>query len=386
MATSIRRTRLATAETEEHAPKPKDRRKDKLHSFHKEPDRFSFSHLAKILTSGERLAMLNAVDRLKGRVRVLIELALFSNFQFVRLAAVSHLAGDSEALVDIAKFCHYEDTRSSSVDELSKDAKALAEVACSSLFGVTRMDALNLIKDNHAVADVASRSPYKDSRSAAMEKIARIPSALRKVAQESTYRSSRMGAVEKLASDIESLCSLILSRNPDVKKAAASRLSAYVEELDDAEALMEIAKMSPSEDARYIAVGRLSNDPWSLRAIISDSSYADARTTALMLLSDKVADISDAEILSDVATMSPYPDCRMAAIERLVGQSSALHSVATKSRFRDSRELALAKLKGDVETLKSISRLSKYSDTRRKAHGMVAKPDVFASELARILG
>lgn len=386
MATSIRKTRTPTVKIEPQGPKRKDKKKDKLRSFHKGPDRFSFAHLAKILTSGERLAMLNAVDRLKGRSRVLIELALFSNFQFVRLAAVAHLASDIEALIDIANFCHFEDTRASALDELEGDSKSLANVACSSLFGVTRMDALGMLKEPNAIADVASRSPHKDSREAALERIAKNHSALRKVAQESAYKSSRMSAVERLASDINSLCSLILSRNNDVKKAAASRLSAYVEELEDAEALMEIAKTSPSEDARYIAVGRLSNDPWSLRSIISESSYRDARSTALMLLSDKVADISDAEILSDVATQSPYPDCRMAAIERLVGQSSALLAVATKSRFKDSRELALKKLKGDVETLKSVCRLSRYSDTRKKAHGMVAKPDVFESELEKILG
>ncbi|MCI0503406.1 hypothetical protein L0Y65_01705 [Candidatus Micrarchaeota archaeon] len=395
MATSIRKIRVppieiksAFSEDERVREKRPERKKDRkgIASFHRAPDRYSFAHLAKVLTGGERLAMLSAVDRLKGRSRVLVELALFSNFAFVRLAAVSHLSNDPEALIDIAKFCHYEDTRASAVDELSNKGSALVEVACSSLFGVTRMDAVRLLVEPEALSEVAARSPHRDSRTAAMEKISENAQALRKVAEQSSFRSVRMNAVDTLSSDIDSLCSLVLSKHSEVKKAAAAKLSAFVEELDDVEALIEIAKISPSEDARYIAVGRLSNDPFSLRTVISDSEYGDAKTTALMLLSDMVADLDDSEVLSDVAMLSPYPDCRSAAVERLVGQSNALLSVASKSKFKDSRELALVKLKGDVDALKSVSKLSKYSDTRKKAHSMVAKPEVFASELARILG
>jgi hypothetical protein len=395
MATSIRRIRLSPIEIsparseDERVKKKRPARKNgsrAVEKFHKGPDRFSFSHLAKVLTSGERLAMLNAVDRLRGRVRVLIELALYSNFQFVRLAAVSQLSGDPEALVDIAKFCHYEDTRASALDELANSAGSLVEVACSSLFSVTRMDAVNLLVEPESLAEVAARSPNKDSRKAAMEKISENAGALRKVAEQSSYRAVRMSAVDSLSADVDSLCSLVLSRHAEVKKAAASKLSAFVEDLEDAEALIEIAKVSPSEDARYIAVGRLSNDPFALRTVISNSSFSDARTTALMLLSDMVADLDDSEVLSEVAMLSPYPDCRVAAVERLVGQSNALLSVASKSRFKDSRELALTKLKGDISTLKSVSKLSKYRDTRKKAHSMVSRTDVFEGELARILG
>jgi hypothetical protein len=393
MATSIRKIRSPSIKTtpsmeEDERLKRPDRKKEKkaLKSFHGAPDRFSFSHLAKILTSGERLAMLSAVDRLKGRARVLVELALFSNFQFVRMAAVQHLSNDPEALLDIAKFCHYEDTRGSALDELSSNQSSLSDVACSSLFAGTRMDAVKVMEDPNALADVAARSPHKDSRGAALGKIVDKPAALKKVAEESTYRSTRMSAIDSLASSVESLCSLLLSRHTEVKKAAASKLSSYVEELSDPDALMQIAKLSPSEDARYIAVGRLSSDPWSLRTIVAEATYADAKTTALMLLSDMVAQLDDSEILSDVATLSPYPDCRVAAIERLVGQSNALTSVASRSKFKDAREHALVKLKGDAEALKAVSRLSRYGDTRKRAHGMVAKPEVFESELARILG
>jgi hypothetical protein len=389
MATS-KRIRLPSVEIigsleEDRRIKRPDRKA--IASMHKSPDRYSLSHLAKILTSGERLAMLSAVDRLRGRVRVLMELASFSSFQYVRLAAISNLAHEIEALVDIAKFCQYGDTRSAAVDELSAGQTGLSEVASSSLFADTRTDAVNAISDQQHLVSVAARSPHKDSRSLALEKISGNPSALKKVAEDSSYRSSRLEAMKSLSSDTKALSSLILSsRHSEVKKTAASMLSSFVEELDDPETLAEIAKLSSNEDARYLAVGRLSGDPWALRGIISDAQYADAKSTALMLLSDMVPELQDPEILADVAIQSPYQDCRIAAIERLAGQSTSLLSIASKSRFKDSRESALLMLRNDIEALKTVSKLSRYQDTRKKAHAMVSKPETFQGELARILG
>ena len=388
MATS-RRIRLPSIEITEVIKDPRKRKpeRDALGRMQAAPDRFSFSHLVKVLTSGERLAMLNAVDRLRGKVRVLVELAFFSNFQYVRLAAIQNLTSEIDALVDIAKFCHFEDTRSAAVDELSPELPALAEVACSSLFSTTRQDAVNLLSDPQSLASVAARSPHKDSRDSALEKISSSSAALKKVAEESSYRSSRLSAMKCLASDTKALSSLVLSsRHPEVKRTAASMLSGFVDELDDPETLAEIAKLAPNEDARYLAVGRLAGDPWALRSVIAEAHYADAKSTALMLLSDMVPELQDSEILADVAIQSPYEDCRIAAIERLAGQSNALLNVASKSRFRDSRDLALQLLKNDIGALKSASKLSRYNDTRKKAHAMVSKPEVFAGELARILG
>jgi hypothetical protein len=358
-----------------------------LASMHKHSDKYSLSHLAKVLTSGERLAMLNAVDRLRGRVRVLVELASFSSFQYVRLAAITNLAGDVDALVEIAKFCQYSDTRSAAVDELSAFPIPLSEVARSSLFSDTRRAAVDALSDQQALVSVAARSPHKDSRTAALARLSGNGAALKKVVEDSAYRSSRLEAMRCLSSNSRALASLVLSsRHPEIKRTAASMLSGSVEELDDPETLAEIAKLSPNEDARYLAVGRLSGDPWALRGIISDAEYADAKNTALMLLSDMVPELQDPEILADVAIQSPYQDCRAAAIGRLAGQSTALLSIATRSRFRDSRESALHMLRSDIEALKSVSKLSRYQDTRKKAHGMVAKPETFQGELARILG
>ncbi|NYZ73885.1 hypothetical protein H0O00_01970 [Candidatus Micrarchaeota archaeon] len=396
MATSNRRvrspsltfTQVSLLESDPSPIERPDKRKDKkkLISFQRSPDRHSFAHLAKILTSGEREAMLNAVDRLRGKSRILVELACFSTFQFVRLAAVTNLSRDIEALVDVAKYCHFADTRASAVDELAHEYKGLVEIACSSLFKDTRIDAVSTLKDSNSLADVASCSPNKDSRDAALKRVSENKSALKKVAEETAYRSSRLGAITNLSSDPASLSSLALSKNSNVNKLAASKLASFVDELDDPEALVQIAKLSPNEDARYIAVGRLSRDPWSLRAVVTDAQYPDARSTALMLLSDMVNELDDPEILADVATSSPYPDCRSAAIERLIGQSSALLSVASNSKFKETRGHALDKLKSDVASLKSASRLSKYPDTRKKAHKMVSKPEVFEAELSRILG
>jgi hypothetical protein len=263
---------------------------------------------------------------------------------------------------------------------------ALVEIACSSLFANTRFDAVNLITDPSSLASIAARSPNKDSRDSALEKISKNKAALKKVAEESAYKPVRLAAMKNLSSDVSALCSLALSRNSEVKKVAISKLSGFVDEVNDMDALIEIAKCSSNEDARYIAVGRISTDPSSLRMVMSESQYSDARSTALMLLSDMVPNVEDSRVLADIAILSPYQDCRSAAIERLAGQSSALLEVAKNGKYKDSRDGALEKLRNDTGALKSVSRLSKYNDTRKKAHKMVADPEVFHAELSKILG
>jgi hypothetical protein len=388
MATRSRKTsRSRVISGAKKKNKKKNPPKPQLKSHKTAPDRHSFGHLAKILTSGDRLSMLKAVDRLQGKARILVELACFSSFQYVRLASISHLVYDTDALIEIAKFCQYADTRAAALDDLSMSNPALVEVACSSLFKDTRADAVSLMSELGAVAEVAARSPHKDSRDAAMGRIIDDRAALKRVAEESAYRAVRLQAVKNLSSEPETLSSLVISaRHPDVKKAAASKLAAFVEEVDDVDALIEVAKFSPNEDARYLAIGRLSEQPWALRTVVYESKFRDAKSTALMLLSDIVYELDDPDMLTEVAMLSPYEDCRAVAVERLVGQSSALLSVANKSKFKDAREQAIDKLKDDVESLKSVSRLSKYQDTRKRAHKLVSDPENFASELHRILG
>jgi hypothetical protein len=318
---------------------------------------------------------------------VLAELACFSSFQFVRLAAVSHLTNDPEALSDVAKYCPYEVTRASALDELSSDRAYLLDISCSSLFRDTRLSAVSLLSDPDTLARVASRSPNTDSRNAALERISGNPAALRKVSEESPYRRVRIRALNGLSTYLPALCSLLISyKHLELRKKAALILSSSVEELDDVDALTEIAKLASNPDVRYLAVGRLWKHPFALRRVVGETRYADARSTALMLLSDSVAHLDDADLLADVATLSPYGDCRLAAIARLAGQSAALLSIASKSKFRDARSLALEKLKDDVPALKNVIRLSKYRDTRQQAHRIVSNPEVFQSELSRILG
>lgn len=384
MASSSRKTHRSSSKANELMKKPSP----PPEKFKNNSDRYSFSHLANVLTSGDRIAMLKAVDRLQGKARILVELACFSNFQYVRLAAISHLTFNEDALVEIAKYCQFADTRAAAVDELSmNNSKGLIEVACSSLFKETRVDAVSVLEDPNALSEIASHSPNKDSRDAAIEKISEDNESLAKIAMESKYKAIRDKALKKLKSDPEALSLLLISsKHSDVKKKAASELTGFVDSVNDIDALIEIAKLSPNEDARYLAVGRLSEHPWALKSIIHDSKYRDAKSTALMLLSDIVYEIEDPEMLSEVAILSPYEDCRAVAVGRLVGKSSALLDVASKAKFKDSRELALDQLKSDTETLKSVSKLSKYQDTRKRAHALVSHPDNFKEQLQRILG
>lgn len=372
-----------------HVPKSEGRFKRVLDKIAKvsTQDRYAMGHLANVLVNGERNDMLNAVDRLRGKSRVLFELACYSNFQYVRLSAVANMNGDAEALGDIAKYCPHADTRSAALDELASDGSALADVACSSYFKDTRLDAVMLMGNTKSLVFVATRSPHTDSRLAALEKISFDHNSLHRVAEESIYRSARISAVKKLASNMMAL-SMLLSRTkyPEIRKLVAELLSQYIDQIDNADVLVELAKCSANQDARYLAVGKLWRNSSSLRRVVGESNYKDAKSTALMLLSDMVENLDDSDALVDVATQSPYEDCRAAAVERLVGMSSSLLSVATKSKYKATRNLAITKLKKDPETLKSVFKLSKYQDTRTMAHKIVSSSDVFKTELEKILG
>jgi hypothetical protein len=331
--------------------------------------------------------MLNAVERLHGRSRVLFELASFSTFSYVRLSAINNLKNDPEALGDITKFCPHADTRSAALDELSTHAEYLIDVACTSLFKDTRLEAVSLINGSNPLSQIAMFSPNTDSRVAALTRLSGDSNALSKVAQESNYRNTRMEAVKRLSHNIQLLCSLLLSsRHPDVKKYVASLLADLVEGVSDVEVLIELAKMCPSQDSRYLAVGKLWKNPAALRKVAEDAKYKDSKSTAMMLLSDMVSGIEEPELLVEVATASPYEDCRAAAVERLVGISSALLSIASKSKYKDARDMAVDKLRADVDALKDVIRLSKYKDTRMQAHKIVSNPETFQQHLSKILG
>lgn len=351
------------------------------------PDSYGFSHIAKVLINGTRDQMLGAMERLRGKARILYEIASYSKHPFLRLSAITSMTHDQEAFIDIAKFCEFADTRAAALDELATNSDALVEVASSSNYKDTRLDAVLLLSNSKGLVAVASKSPNSDSRTAALEKLAFEQSAIEKVVEETPYKKTREEALAKLHANLPALLSMITkSRNPDVKKMIAGAVGSSVEQIEDLEALVEIAKYSSNQDARYLAVGKMWKNPQSLRKVANESTYKDAKATAMMLLSDIVESISDSEALVEVATNSPYEDCRTNAIEKLVGVSGALLEVAAKSKYKNSRSQAVEYLRRDGDALKNVIKLTKYKDTRTQAFRIVSEPKFFESELGKILG
>lgn len=351
------------------------------------PDSYGFSHIAKVLINGTRDQMLGVMDRLKGKARILYEIASYSKHPFLRLSAITSMSHDHEAFVDIAKYCEFADTRAAALDELATDSDALVEVASSSNYKDSRLDAVLLLANNKGLVAVASKSPNQDSRTAALEKLAFDQGSIERVIEETPYKKTREEALAKLNTNLHALSSIMAkSKNPEVKRLVAKAASASVEQIEDLEALVEIAKHSPNQDARYLAVGKMWKNPQALKKIVNEAEYKDSKATAMMLLSDIVETISDSEALVEVATNSPYEDCRTNAIEKLAGISSALLEVASKSKYKNSRSQAIEYLKKDGDTLKNVIKRTKYKDTRAQAFKIVSEPKFFESELGRILG
>ncbi len=342
-----------------------------------------FKDIAKILTDGKkRSEMLKALEKLQGRARVLVELAQFSKFKFLRLAAVSQLADDLDALIEIAKFAQCEETRLAALEHLSHIDAALAEVAAGSLFKRTRLMALDLIMDDSAVYSAFAQTNFRDVKDAALSRMSNEEN-LKKVVLDfpnSTYARRALSLID----DVSILASLVISQIPlSLRKEAASKIEPS--SVSDPVVLTAIAKYSPDEEKRYLALEMLSEYPWLVREVAQNSIYQKTRSLALMLLSDSVRTTEDVDILTEVAIRSPYKDCRQEAVKKLEGKHSALMYIANNSKFSDVRKMAVHSLKDNPEALKSVLRLARTSDVRKRAHELIAN-EVFPGELPKILG
>ncbi len=348
-----------------------------------EPERRDPARLAESLLSDSPSRRREALSMVRGNPAALAELACSSPHPDLRLDAVAALA-DEAALSEVASYSHFRDSRLAAVRRLEGDGERLTMVACSSQFRDTAAAALEMMGDGER-ADVAIRSPKPAARKAALSMI-RDSAALLQVADESPYRSAREEAVHRLRKDTEALCGLAVgSARTDARKAAVAHLCPSLQEVG-ADVLVEIAALAPEEDYRLLALARLGSDASSLRRVLQRARHWGTRMTAIMLISEIVGEIDDANLLAEIAVLSPDRDSRRAALNKLSADPAALAEVARRSRFRDTRDSALGRLSGDSASLRHIRRSSGYRDTRRRAHSLACGKDVLRKTLEALLG
>ncbi len=343
-----------------------------------------FSDIAKKLASGSKAERIAAVQAMKGRVDVLLELASACGDADVRLSCVSLLAGNPIALAELAKHCHFADSRAQAVEQLKGNTESLMDVACSSAFRGARLNAAAHLPDE-ALVSVAINSRFIDVRRAALEMLSKDAASIIMIAKESQFAKTRTASVGMLEGDAGSLCRVVLeSGHRDSRKAAIRLLRRHTQSLHE-DVFAEMASLSPEEEVRSLAVSRLSSSPHALRKVISGTRYKDTRSMALMLYSYLVSQTEDPAILADIAKISPHPECRAAAVEKLAGRKIELFEIAQSSRFRDARDWALAKLGNEAELLRRLRKHSRYSDTRRKAHRILSETSLFERLISGIL-
>ncbi len=339
--------------------------------------------LAARLLSDSPPVRMEALASARKRPLVLAELACSSPFGDLRLSSVAALE-DGPALAEIASYSHFRDSRLAAARRLEGKEDMLAGVACDGMFGDARGMALSMMGDGGR-AEVAIRSRKSGARKAALSMMS-DPSALIQVAEECPYRSTREGAVRKLSRDREALCSLAVSSpRIEARRAAVAHLCPHLQEVG-ADVLVEIASLAPEEDYRLLALARMAADAPSLRRAMQKARHWGTRMTAIMLLSELVGEIDDANLLSEIAVLSPDRGSRAAAISKLSADPHSLAEVARRSRYSDTRDSALARISRDGASLRKVARSSAYHGTRGKAHRLACGREVLRRTLERLLG
>lgn len=351
------------------------------------PDRMSFGHLVKQIIDGSREEVSKALTRLKNRPGVLLEIAKYAKQRHTRLGSVALLGDDLEALIELAKHAPKRDTRERALKLLSKHKGAVLLVAAGSHFSDTRLRAVFMLKGKpHLLVRITTDSEFKDVRSAAIGFLIGKTSYLIRVAIESKYPNTRKQVLRSLGRDISALRTIAEeSKYGDTKIGAMKILSNMVEDLDNPEVLMDIAKKSPFAECRYLAVSNLASDYKALVEIYEQSQFKNTKTTAMMLLSDATDVIDDPELLAAVAKFSPYEEDRYMAIEKLEKDTDHLTRVANESKFKTTRMAAMGIISSDPDSLREITVASRYKDTRTAAHKKLSDEEIFQDELKRML-
>ncbi len=345
------------------------------------------NHMAKALIAGSYQDILKTMTRLRGKSRIMLALSFFSAHKFVRLASLENLIERPELLAEAAKFSPHDEVRTAAVSMLEGMPEELSKVACGSRFSKTRKKALEIIgKEKKLLFRVAAKAGYPDTRKEALELISSNKELLIKLTTEAESRSVRKKAVELLGYCEWALRRVLFSKTPpEVRRLALKTLSKFPDAITDEKVLLEIAINSPDEEGRFVAIGKLSTNPSALQEVVEKTRKKDSRSTALMLLSDTVDDIEDGGILQMIAILSPYPDCRSVALEKLRGRTEALEKVAIESKSRDSRLAALEMLAEESGSLLKLYREARRADVRNRAKEILSKPEVLGNHLATMI-
>jgi hypothetical protein len=345
-----------------------------------EPERHDPAGLTLRLVSDDEAERAGAVALLRDQ-DALRELACSSPHQDVRLASVSRLS-DEEGLAEIAAFSHFSDSRLEALRRV-RGREGLVWVASSTHFGDARKLAIGSMDDDER-AEVAILSRKPRAREAALAAIRDAPSIIR-VANESLSRSTRRKAVGRLKDDVEALSGIALGGpGAEERKEAVRHLCPHLRRLGP-DVLVEVAALAGVEDYRLLAVAMLSSDAGSLRSVLRKSRHWGTRTAAIMLISEIVGEVDDANTLTDIAVLSPDRDGRRAALAKLSADPQALQEVARRSRYRDTRRAALLRLAGDGDSLRRIRMTASYPDTRRKAHALAGGKETLRKTLEKLL-
>ncbi len=233
------------------------------------------------------------------------------------------------------------------------------------------MGALESISDDNRLACIAIFSKNAEARKAALDLVAKKPSALAVIFSESVYRDTRTSAIGILSAMLEAINEqkvlAVLASNHKEKRVRMRALAS----IKEIKWLLDIAYASRYEDARWEAIERLKDlnvdiDKEDLR---HDDTLSDLADQLVRSSTPEEEVIDDMEImLENVRYLQGSRGKRNDEFsdvirDNLIAYVSTLKSIATSSRHSQARELAVKGLEDDPALLAEVAQHAEYEDT-----------------------
>ncbi len=249
-------------------------------------------------------------------------IALKSSDQNARKAAVEKLAklDSKNELVHVAIHGEYDDARLVAVENLKQDATSLLKI-----FHNSKHDSTKEAITEQLASRVANLDNSRVEVFVGFNYFPKNLSVLAHVAKYSKNYDARMVAVEKLKGERALFEVASESKYQDAIDVATEKLGIMIEKIIDVNVLKFLAINSKKSEVRTAAACKLHQNIEALKEVARTSKYEDSVLTAISVFTSHIDSLSDVGALMLVAAKSENERARLSAVNKLSKHSSVLH-------------------------------------------------------------
>ena len=298
---------------------------------------------------------------------------------------------DDRLLVDVVEEpSTLPEVKTAAVRKIKRESD-LADIAKATAGDLSlKLVAIDGLKTEAVLADVAVHAPVAEARKAAIGKLAN-PSALLAAVLNDAAEENRLAALERL--DHPKALAAVMKKSGDatIRLQALAKISdpavlkdvvagdadeavrlAALEKSEDQEVFRQAVETDASPAVRKAALAKLTA-PDALAQVAKCNKHKDLRLAAL-------SRVTDSEAVKSLATADDDADVRLAAIQKLDDAETLAHA-ALRDASADNRKAALAKIT-DQKVLEAIVAQESDGEVRQEAVAKLDNADLLAS-LAR---